>query len=155
METAKQRSGKKTLAKRYETLMSRVIKINEPETASKCWEYQGTLNHGGYAQVGYGGKSWLLHRLVYTKTIGEIPEGLLLMHTCDNRKCCNPEHLKPGTHKENHEDMRNKGRDKIEAQITKPAKKPLKQSAVNTNARAHYYLKKYGRTEAEVKALKS
>jgi hypothetical protein len=51
-----------------------------------------------------------LHRLVYIKIIGLIPSGHVIMHTCDNKKCCNPAHLKLGTQKENIHDMITKDR---------------------------------------------
>jgi len=50
------------------------------------------------------------HRYAWVLTNGPIPDGLLLMHTCDNTLCCNPAHLRPGTQKDNMADMRAKGR---------------------------------------------
>lgn len=58
----------------------------------------------GYGQVYEDGKHWTAHRYTYTKTKGEIPPGLLVCHTCDVKRCVNPDHLYLGTHKDNNRD---------------------------------------------------
>lgn len=49
-------------------------------------------------------KNTLLHRYIYRKFYGEIPEGLVVRHKCDNSKCCNPLHLELGTREDNNHD---------------------------------------------------
>lgn len=56
------------------------------------------------------GKDMLLHRWVYEEMFGPIPDGMVLLHKCDNSLCINPEHLQVGTQKENVHDMIDKGR---------------------------------------------
>jgi hypothetical protein len=73
-----------------------------------CWEFQGARNRCGYGVAGVG----LVHRAVYERDVGPIPNGQCVMHTCDNPACCNPTHLKLGSHAENMEDMKAKGRAK-------------------------------------------
>lgn len=75
-----------------------------------CWEYRADSYVDGYGQFTIGGRKHSAHRFAYTQMKGECPAGLLILHECDNRKCCNPEHLRAGTHQENMEDMKSRGR---------------------------------------------
>ena len=64
----------------------------------------------GYVRIRYKGKNERLFRVLYQQKYGEIPKGMVLRHLCNNSWCCNIEHLKIGTHKENMEDMVRSGR---------------------------------------------
>lgn len=80
---------------------------------SGCLEWTGPLDPAnGYGQVGYDGKTWRVHRLAYTLACGPIPAGMFVLHSCDNRRCCNPAHLRLGTHAENMQDIVDRGRRK-------------------------------------------
>lgn len=83
--------------------------------ASGCWEWQGALTHRGYGvknNLCEDGKKRLIHahRMAWIIFRDSIPEGLMVCHTCDNRKCCNPEHLFLGTAQDNMDDKIAKGR---------------------------------------------
>lgn len=71
-----------------------------------CWLWRLGVVSTGYAH--FCGK--LAHRVSYRFYKGEIPKGMVVMHSCDVRHCVNPDHLSIGTHKMNMEDMIRKGR---------------------------------------------
>lgn len=76
-----------------------------------CWVWQGACCNGyGTLRRGVDSKPTICHRYMYEQYRGPIPEGFVVMHLCDNRRCVNPEHLKAATQKENVRDMHLKGR---------------------------------------------
>lgn len=87
-------------------LMSR-IRI---DAATGCWEWTGSLDKDGYAEVWYDGKKRRGHRLAFKLWVGDVADDVKVMHTCDNPPCINPAHLKAGSQKENNRDARDKGR---------------------------------------------
>jgi hypothetical protein len=81
-------------------------------------------NQVGYPQIKHLGKYIRLHRLVYQVLHGPIPEGILVMHTCDNPLCINPLHLTLGTHADNQADKVAKGRHLPSMEIIESMKYP-------------------------------
>lgn len=77
-----------------------------------CIEWTGYITKDGYGLLHYNYIKYQVHRLYYELYKGEIPKGLWVCHTCDNRKCVNPDHLFLGDAKDNYDDMYNKGRRK-------------------------------------------
>lgn len=85
------------------------------ERSDGCWRWLGSLGGHGYGQIMVNRKAWTAHRYAYVLAHGEIPmrdgkHGAVVMHTCDNRWCVNPEHLRIGTQGDNLRDMFAKGR---------------------------------------------
>lgn len=75
-----------------------------------CWNWIGSLNPSGYSQFGVGDSVLRGHRVVWEALRGDIPEGQIVRHKCDNRRCVNILHLELGTLKDNSRDMVRRGR---------------------------------------------
>lgn len=81
----------------------------EMSTPDKCWNW--TANTGrGYGMFWFTKIPMVAHRVSWMLLRGPIPDGKLVLHKCDNRRCVNPNHLFIGTQSDNVRDMLYKGR---------------------------------------------
>lgn len=79
--------------------------------SSQCWDFLGKKYHGGYGLFRWEGLEVRAHRFALALTKGLPPEGKpLALHSCDRPLCCNPNHLRWGTQKENMQDASRRGR---------------------------------------------
>lgn len=91
------------------------VKVGDTES---CWEWTGTCNSTGYGNVAWHGKLYTTHRVAaWLSGLVESPkapssskEPTHVLHKCDNRKCCNPEHFFLGTFTDNMADAYSKKR---------------------------------------------
>lgn len=102
-------------------------KMSKTPTETGCLEWMSSQNDRGYGAFYFGKRKFLAHRVAWELINGPIPEGLLIRHMCNNRLCCNPAHLKPGTYAENTQDMMRSGRWKNAPNTRAPYVKPTKE----------------------------
>lgn len=91
----------------------RLEKKIERVTETGCWLWLGVVNDSGYGTIVFNGRVQRVHRLLWKELIGEIPEGMFLLHRCDIPCCVNPSHLFVGTQNDNMKDMARKKRSAI------------------------------------------
>lgn len=77
---------------------------------SGCIEWQRQRDHLGYGRVRFQSRNALAHRVAYILFRGAIPDGMDILHSCDNRACVNVDHLRPGTHQDNMRDIKDRAR---------------------------------------------
>ena len=75
-----------------------------------CHVWTAYCDKDGYGRFGIGQIAHRAHRVAYELYVDQIPDGLLVRHTCDNPCCVNPLHLEVGTVADNSRDMVVRGR---------------------------------------------
>ena len=79
-----------------------------------CWPWRGTLTSKGYGRLRVGARTYLAHRLsyaFYAAAPGMLADrDAMVLHSCDNPPCCNPNHLRIGDNADNMRDAHERGR---------------------------------------------
>jgi len=115
------------------------------EKTDTCWKWTGAINQWGYGRFRMGKTHWISSRVSYTLFKGDIPEELIILHSCDNPICVNPEHLSTGTHQDNMDEMKTRGR-KVVCKGERNGTSKLK----DCDVREILVLKGFGYTDAEL-----
>lgn len=131
--------------------------IVDPVTG--CWNWQKRKNEWGYGVLHFDSKTLLAHRYAWQHVHGDVPDGLLVCHKCDNPACVNPEHLFLGTDKDNSDDMvakrRNrqpKGERHPSAKLTERDVQEIRQ--LIGKEQSTVIAKRYGVTDRAIAAIK-
>lgn len=94
-----------TLTDRRKTIFDKIMSNVQIDHNTGCWEWQGgtsgTGRGGGYGRMSLDGQTVAVHIVMFTLFFGYIPSKKQIDHKCNNRKCCNPDHLQMLTHKQN------------------------------------------------------
>lgn len=85
-------------------------KVSAPTNVG-CMEWMGCIGRGGYGHIRWNRRVTDAHRVALYLATGEWPTRHVL-HSCDNPRCCNPAHLREGTHQENMKDCANRKRNR-------------------------------------------
>jgi DNA-binding CsgD family transcriptional regulator len=86
------RSRQQTLKERFDDKVDR---------SDDCHLWKGSTDLNGYGKLNVGGETRGAHRLAYEWEHGDIPDGLMIDHKCNNKGCVNPDHLRLVTREEN------------------------------------------------------
>jgi len=81
-----------------------------PVPEAGCWLWLKSFGSHGYGNAAFRGLVTVAHRLSFAAFHGQIPPGVLVQHSCDNRWCVAPNHLSLGTDATNALDKQRKGR---------------------------------------------
>ncbi|MFJ2000282.1 HNH endonuclease signature motif containing protein [Streptomyces chartreusis] len=81
--------------------ISRLFWRKIQKAAGGCWEWQAAKSRNGYGVLVLSRRSLYSHRVSYEIHKGQIPAGLHIDHLCQNKSCCNPDHLEAVTSREN------------------------------------------------------
>jgi hypothetical protein len=118
------------------------------DKTGECWLWTAALHDDGYGMFGISGRSRYAHRLSFEFTHGAIPDGMQVLHHCDNPPCVNPAHLYLGTRADNMHDMVVRGR--FASKVTADQVRVIRARAANGERRKQLAMD-YSISEAQVK----
>lgn len=128
------------------------------DRSGTCWLWTGALLKTGYGSIRIDGKAERAHRVAYRLSGGQIPDGLMLLHSCDNPRCVNPAHLLPGTRRDNTRDAIGRGQHAVgeahkNAKLSKHAVSTIR-AALAAGVPGRYLARQFGVGESSISKIK-
>lgn len=141
--------------KEYRPLMDRFNSKVQRGAPDECWRWTGTILKMGYGNFRSGpGTTEYAHRFAWrAHNNAEIPAGLVVRHSCDNRWCVNPAHLSIGTHADNVMDKVRKGRQGAKCKLTPDQVREIRRESA-AGARQVDLAAKYGVTVGAIRGIR-
>lgn len=121
----------------------------------KCWYWMAFADDGEVGQFKIDGKAEIASRVAYRLAHGDIPDGMVVRHTCDTPLCCNPKHLLIGTHADNVQDRVSRdrsarGEENGRAKLTADAVRLIRRSPLSDE----YFAKRFNVDRSSVTAAR-
>ncbi len=106
-----------------------------------CWEWKLKLNNKGLPYFSHKGRKQLAYRVTFQLYHGTtLDKSQLLLHQCDNPTCCNPKHLRIGTHQENMDDMKQRDRHGVPVIVVKAIRRLADAGVIHSEIADRYGL---------------
>ena len=140
------------------TIEARFYRFVAKSDPSDCWIWNGQIKKNGYGRFSYQGTPIPAHRASYRISKGDIPEGLVIRHTCDVKRCVNPNHLIVGTPADNARDavergLYPRGEDQPRSKLTLRQVVEIRNIALERNESHASIGRKFGISKAQVRRI--
>lgn len=126
------------------------------DSKTGCVNWTAGVQSMGYGTFTFRRRHHLAHRAAYELAKGPIPDGMVVMHSCDNPRCCNPDHLSAGTDQDNKNDCVAKERHVFGETHPTAKLKAIEVLAIRADSRPQRAIAKdYGISQRQVSTIKT